>query len=1156
MILSECIKANTRYTRSINIERDGVIGAPARPYVLTARARQTLGRILDSFGRKETPRSWALVGPYGSGKSAFGLFLSALLAEARTKASASARDALKHGAPELHRQLESILRKRKPLCSILITGSPDPLGRRIIQAMKVAAAKYFVDKRAPAIVKDLDRALKKGEVTVGEVIALLADLQAAVADRGGAGVLLVIDELGKFLEYEARHRGSEVFLLQTLAEHSVRSTETPLLVVGLMHQALELYANRFGDELKNEWKKVSGRYESIPFLENSEQTMRVIQEALVQELPKTLASRVAEECKRITPILAELGCLPSGLSMKEAEQIFARCYPLHPISLIVLPILCQKVAQNERTLFSYLGSHEPHGFLEKLQGMKAGEKLPWVRPADVYEYFIQNQPGLTVDHTTHRRWAEVVTALERLGDATEDEAELVKTIGLLNIVGAQNGLKASEGVLTACFGSQERLAIAMDATLRKSVITFRKFSGEYRVWQGTDFDLDTALAEQRSQMGRIDVAELLNERRSVNPMVARRHTIATGTLRYFSPIFVSLSSAGNLHVRKAPTAFLCIAEGPEEMRALEKRISSLGGPTIAAIYPEGSALRDAIVEVQALKRVQRQSQELANDPVAQRELKDRLSSADALERQLVRSLLEQPETTDWFVGGQRVRVRSKRDLQVRISSLLDNVYSKAPFLRNELINRDTPSSNANAGRKKLFMAMLEHSQEKDLGIEKFPAEKAMYRSILRATKLHAERESGWVFQAPPSGAKDSARMRPSWDAVTGLLGKEDGPAVSLETIYATLSREPFGIKEGVLPVLLIAMYQAMNKEVALCESGHFVPFVTQEVLEGILKAPEAYTLQRVHTNTAQRALHSAYASVLFGSAEVSSTTSLVAMLQPLAKMMLSLPDYSRRTKRMSHEAVAIRDLFLSAKTPVQLLFVDIPAACGVDLSEGADLQMQCDMFSRKLKAALNEIKVTYHSLLSDVTEAIRTAFGLRQSLMLHELREAVRARCQGLDAFTIDQQGLKAFLGRLCDPFGDESQWLISVATFLARKPPEKWGDDDLQACEFRLREFVSRLNDLRQLQLHYERGGSAGEKHFEAALLRLVSTEDGESQAVVTFDKQTQQFAADKAREISGALGALPSVELRLAVLVTLLRSMLTPQTSKDEQEASNKVA
>ena len=64
---------------------------------------------------------------------------------------------------------------------------------------------------------------------------------------------------------------------------------------------------------------------------------------------------------------------------------------------------------------------------------------------------------------------------------------------------------------------------------------YRKFSGEYRVWQGSDFDLDAAVEEELSKIGRFELAEQLNSRHALLPIVARKYTIKTGGLRYFAP---------------------------------------------------------------------------------------------------------------------------------------------------------------------------------------------------------------------------------------------------------------------------------------------------------------------------------------------------------------------------------------------------------------------------------------------------------------------------------------------------------------------------------------------------------------------------------------------------------------------------------------------
>ncbi len=55
MSLTPFIQVNTRYTRSIHIERDSETGA--QPYILTSRAVQVLSRIAETLDSEPKPRA-------------------------------------------------------------------------------------------------------------------------------------------------------------------------------------------------------------------------------------------------------------------------------------------------------------------------------------------------------------------------------------------------------------------------------------------------------------------------------------------------------------------------------------------------------------------------------------------------------------------------------------------------------------------------------------------------------------------------------------------------------------------------------------------------------------------------------------------------------------------------------------------------------------------------------------------------------------------------------------------------------------------------------------------------------------------------------------------------------------------------------------------
>ena len=79
MSIEKNIEINTHYTRSINLERDSDSLAVVDAYIPTSRAVSTFNRLTETFGKIDAPRAWALVGPYGSGKSSFAVFLSHLI---------------------------------------------------------------------------------------------------------------------------------------------------------------------------------------------------------------------------------------------------------------------------------------------------------------------------------------------------------------------------------------------------------------------------------------------------------------------------------------------------------------------------------------------------------------------------------------------------------------------------------------------------------------------------------------------------------------------------------------------------------------------------------------------------------------------------------------------------------------------------------------------------------------------------------------------------------------------------------------------------------------------------------------------------------------------------------------------------------------------
>ena len=1151
MKLNQYIDIDTIYTRSINIERDSNSDQIVKAYIPTSRAINTLHRISNTFDQVSTPRSWALIGPYGSGKSSFAVFLSHLMDSFDKQATVSAYDVLNKANSDLCDKFKDHIQDSKGYLPILITGAPEPLGKRVLSGMLDAAQRFWnTQGRKPFIMNKIKDRIEQLVIEPSEIMDLLEELQEAVK-RTGTGILIIFDEFGKFLEYEARHHGTnDIYLLQLLSEFAVDNKNGNLFVFTLMHQGFEEYARGLSKTLRNEWNKIQGRFETVPFLESTEQTVHILSKAIRNNLSNKEKRSIFERCQTIARVLNEEDALPGALTLDTAAELFAKCYPLHPITALLLPVLCQKMAQNERTLFSYLGSRESFGFKDSLSQFDSIDG--WVLPWHIYEYFIQNQPAVLSDPITHRRWAEVVTAIERLGDAPAEDIQMLKSIGLLNIIGAQAGFKASKNIIDLCSMDKNANERSIKNLVNKSVVQFRKFSNEFRVWQGSDFDLETAVLDEIGQIGRFDLSETLKQLNPLQPIVANRHTIENVILRYFIPYYVDVNNYRKLSPNGDQQRIIfCLTETADDVvEATSNVISYFGEFDIVAICSNGDQLRQAVGEVLALKRVEQNSPELNSDPIAQREFKDRFFAAELSQDSLLSALIEFPEASQWYWRQKKVQVKNKRELQQHLSTILDSIYSKSPIIKNELINRDKPSAQAAAARNKLVFAMLNEIEKENLGIEKFPAEKGIYKSFLYATGLHQlGKDNKWAL-VPPS--KDNPyNLYPVWTRIETFLETTQKTPKSFTELNATLLSPPYGVKKGVLPLLYLTVFLCKQNELAFYENGIYTPYITDQHIERFIKRPDFFTVQLLRISGIRASLFNSYAKVLYGE-NLSKEINLLNIARPLAKFIAGLEEYTKQTNRLSDASQKALKAFDLANSPADLLFNKLPKACSFpEIDPDETNKNKIKGFTNALISVIKELRDAYKNMLEEFTGVISECLlpDYNENLELSVLREKIQARYEGLEAFSVDSKELRPFIEHITEKKADDTIWFGRLLLFLGEKASNKWTDIERDNAVLRLTEYSKRLIDLRIIQGHFIKNKARFKDSFEIIRLRTMRYGKSDNDEVITIDPSEREFIDKRKPEFYSLLRKFKTPKSRIAMLADILDEYLSEQEQENEK-------
>ena len=100
---------------------------------------------------------------------------------------------------------------------VLITGSREPLSLAILKALHRCVSTLYVGSRKPSQLAELERLLQlKEEVTDGQILNLVLEVSnKIVTDDKGNGLLLILDELGKFLEFSALYPERQMFIFAT-----------------------------------------------------------------------------------------------------------------------------------------------------------------------------------------------------------------------------------------------------------------------------------------------------------------------------------------------------------------------------------------------------------------------------------------------------------------------------------------------------------------------------------------------------------------------------------------------------------------------------------------------------------------------------------------------------------------------------------------------------------------------------------------------------------------------------------------------------------------------------------------------------------------------------------------------------------------------------
>lgn len=1070
-----------KFTTSTNIIRDDEYDIQ---YISTPNARRTFKRLISNY--QVGHKAFNIIGSYGTGKSSF------LWA------------------------FEKNLREGKPYF--------EPLNGQFGGIKKFSFVKIVGESKS--LRESLGAQLGcKEKANASEVLKALQS-QNEKHQKSEELLVIEIDEFGKFLEHAAKHDPEkELYFIQQLAEF-VNSPGRDTLLVTTLHQNFGAYARGLASDQKKEWEKVKGRLIDIAFDEPVEQLLFLASERILEFAFKPTNEKNFSELFELVNH-SKLVANSEQLDFQLGNKLF----PLDYLSAYILVQALQKYGQNERSLFTFLASQDDISI-----GQFKGNGTYHI--GKVFDYLTQYLTSELEDrdNNPHKAaWKTIFNAIDKVEALNSidvsDLVEAIKIIGLVNIFSKPLGL-LDENVLAKYLRLGAGISNGMELIEKlKSQKIIKYFSPRKKLYflEGTDLDFEQAYSDARMNLPEIEnLANHIAHHVDFNLVSAKRLQYNKGTPRYFQFNMVEFDDLDTISdPENEIDGYIHIVFSKRRIQKKLEEFSAYTHPGhIFVLFKDLELINAAALEIDVIQQVLKDN---SDDIWAQKILSEELNFATGQLRNLIMEGIYAEKLVYWIHQGEILPINSYKSLNIELSRIADKAYPFGPIFRNEMVNKEVLSSPILTARKKLIEHLLEYAAEEDIGFshQLYPPEKTIYLSLLKRTGIHREIDGVWSLAQPTDWSYSSL-----WAECEKFLKEATHQKLVITELYDRLTSEKFKLKRGFvdfwIPIYLITKQQ----DFALfhAEQG-YIPYLTNQVLDLLHKKPEDYLIKAYEVDGVKVNLFNKYKEITgLNTATKGTQDSFIKVFSNFFIFYNQLPEYTKKTKRLSPATLRLRDAIKDAKDPEQALLEQFPSALGfstINLKEQASVER----FVEHLNAAIYEIRTAFQDLIEIVEKTLLEALSVKKSIF-SDYQILIYQRFGHIREHLLTSSQ-RVLYKRLLSKIDEQEHYIISIADAVIGKNIQQLTDEEVPVLLDRLPEALKDLE--KQVPLH---NLQEERKEDEVFYFELHKTNGEPIRDKVTLSKQDQAQAEQVEKEILAILDRHKGISK--AVLLKLMQRKL----------------
>ena len=1044
-VLNKIIKPIEGFQYSVNIAYDIYDEKKIKSYIPSTGSLTIIEDILASTDNRSTDRARILTGSYGKGKSHLILYVLALLSGQKASLFSTAIEKAAKENPNLSNNIKAYLTSGKKLLPVIVNATSLNVKATFLQSLdsalkqaglsKIMPTTFFdaaIEKihswkeRFPTTYKAFEKSTgRNGESFVkslqnydqacydlfvkvypsltsgsefnplvgSDIISIYDSVIAAIKPLGYNGIFVVYDEFGKFLEGSVdKSSAMDIKLIQDFAEKCNRSGANQLHIMLISHKSIENYIGKLPKNKVDAWKAVSNRFKSISISND---------EAEIYDMIATVLNRDEEPFEHFVRLhqnrfdaLTQIALKDStfhSIQLSDPKGLVYRCYPLHPYSLLLLPRISELVAQNERTIFTFLSSMERYSVPYFLR--TDDSEFPIIEPDYIYDYFEKLFKGEPYGSTIKKQWQITTAALAKLKEYDNELAEkIIKTIALIYCVNDFEIVPPSWDLICDIYSvnySWAEIEAAKEILKKAHLLIELLYKPYVRISEGSRHDVLELIQQEVYKLEKtIKTSAAFNEYCNINYLYPVQYNDENEIVRYFDFRFIGVDELPDitptglfLQTNADGIVYAILAQTEDEIAMANEAVSNIHNRRAVFIVPKTcfdcksiAAGYQAILNLKSIYA----DKEIELLEELNYILEDRQNVLDSY---IVNTFFRFDKgNSSVYYDGHVQDVSRKAQLSQLLSSIMSNIYNKTPRIVNDLINKNQISSTIKSARNKILSALLYGSYKKNLGLTGNGPELNILRSTLIIPGVFINEDDAHI----ELDCSDCKVKEILFEIKKYIIQSTHTHNNNFEELYDVLISPyyGYGLKRGIIPIYLAVVFAQYREHVTILRHDRELP-LSATVLCDIDCSPANYSVVLEEWDD-KKEIYIANLEDIFSdyvNASDKSNGSFVYIVKAMRRWYLQLPKYAVITRRvclsdgtmspLDKASIRFRNMLSSPElNSHEFLFEQLPK-----IFESNDY----DLVIKSLRYSYQCINDTYKNVHIKLIAEVKVLFGVSKT---------------------------------------------------------------------------------------------------------------------------------------------------------------------------------